>query len=303
MRAWRALQVALGIGYEQDTATLTLSAVSTIELPTRGATLQFIADGGPLGTFIAHEVSGSTREGTIVIECAAVEPESQIRKPRDRSWRGGPLESFVRTIAEDAGLTAVVNPTIGGIILAARPQIAVSDLTFLQRLVEQHHGRLLIQEGRLLVSLVDQPLTQPPAFRVNLLDAAVWVTWRRSWNDTQQRIQAAYLAEDGATLETVEVGTGAPARRLPLTYATRDDALAAADAQLTYSETSRDHVEITTSLAPTARVLQPLDLVGADQRIPVGFPPLVIHQIEHTLGESVAETTITGRPATASTTS
>ena len=299
---WQALQISLGVGYEQDTATLTLEASSLIQLPRRSAELRFVADGSALGTFAAREISGSTRDGTILIECTALDPEASIRQPRDRSSVGGRVDEMARTIAANADLTPIVNAEIGSHVFAPRPQLAVSDLAFLQRLVESAGGRVLIQEGRLIVTAGDQALDPLPALRVDLLTDGAWVDWRRGWSDRQPRIQAAYLLDDRATVEVVEVGSGSPTRRLPTTYATRTEALAAASSHITYGETSQDYLEIHTALTPTAQVLQPLDLVGASERIPTGFPALVVHAVQHTLGRSAAETTLTARPA-ASTTS
>lgn len=295
---WSGLQVSLGVGYEQDTASLTLSGVSKIALPEASADLRFVADGAALGTFAAREIAGSSREGTITIECAAIDPEAALRKPRDRTWRGGTFGSMVRTVANEAGLTPEVNPEIGAVVLAARPQLAVSDLAFIQRLAEQLQGRLIIQEDRLVITLVDQPAAALPALQIDLRASGVWVDWRRAWSSTDlQRIEAAYVTEDGITIDLVEVGTGTAARRLPATYASRAEALAAAESHLTAGDVSRDYLEVHTGLTPTAQVLQPLELIGADDRIPVGFPPLVVHTVNHTLGRSVAETEITAKPA------
>ena len=298
-RNWSALSVSLGVGYKQDTATLTISAVGEISLPRSSAVLRFVVDGADLGAFTAREVSGSSRDGHIAIECTAVDPEAAARRPRDRQWETQALGSIVRTIAGDAGLTPVVNNKIGGLEVTARPQLAVSDLAFLQRLVESRGGRLILQEDRLVVTLGDEPVAALPALQVDLRVEGAWVDWRRGWNSVQQRVVAAYLLEDGVTLEIVEAGSGNTERRLPNVYPSRDEALAAAHSHLAASEVSRDYVEISTGLTPTAQVLQPLELLGADTRIPVGFPPLVVHSVQHTLGRSVANTVITARPAVA----
>lgn len=296
-RNWSALSVSLGVGFKQDTATLTISAVGDLALPRSSAVLRFVVDGADLGAFTAREVSGSSRDGHIVIECAAVDPEAAARRPRDREWESQSLGSIVRTMARDAGLTPVVNGEIGALEVPAQPQLGVSDLAFLQRLVEARGGRVVLQEGRLIVTLRDQPVATLPALRVDLLADGAWVDWRRGWSDVQHRVVAAYLLEDGATVETLEVGSGDTMRRLPTVYPSRDAALADARRHLAAGEVSRDYIEVHTGLTPTAQVLQPLELIGAGARIPVGFPGLVVHSVQHTLGRSTAQTVITARPA------
>ena len=298
-RNWSALNVRLGVGYKQDSAALTISAVGEIALPRSSAALRFVVDGADLGSFAAREVSGSSRDGHLRIECAAVDPEAAARRPRDRQWESQPLSSIARTIAGAAGLAPAVNGAIGGLEIPAQPQLGVSDLAFLQRLVESRGGRLILQEGQLIVTMGDQPVASLPALRVDLLAEGAWVDWRRGWSDVQQRVVAAYLLEDGATVETVEVGSGDTMRRLPNVYPSRDDALADAKRHLTAGEVSRDYLEVHAGLTPTAQVLQPLELLGADTRIPVGFPALVVHSVQHSLGRAAAQTVITARPATA----
>ena len=298
-RNWNALSVSLGVGFKQDTAALTISAVGDLALPRSSAVLRFVVDGADLGEFTAREVSGGSRDGHIVIECAAVDPEAAARRPRDREWETQSLGSIARTMAGAAGLTPVVNGEIGGMEVPAQPQLGVSDLAFLQRLTESRGGRVILQEGRLIVALGDQPGAALPALRVDLLADGAWVDWRRGWSDVQQRVVAAYLLEDGATIETVEAGSGGTVRRLPTVYPSRDAALADARRHLAAGEVSRDYVEIRTGLTPTAQVLQPLEMVGADRRIPVGFPALVVHSVQHTIGRSAAQTVITARPGAA----
>ena len=297
-RRWSALAVSLGVGYQQDSAVLTLSGTGGVELPRAGAALRFVADGADLGEFSAREVSGGSRDGRIVIECASVDPVAAARRPRDRQWADQTLGDIVRTVAADNGLTAAVNPEIGALRISARPQAATSDLAFLQRLAEGRRGRVVLQEDRLIVTSADQPVASLPALRVDVEARGAWIEWRRSWSRTQQRVTAAYLLDDGATVETVEAGSGDTRHRLPGVYPSRGEALAAARSRLTAGDVSRDYVEVSTALTPTAQILQPLELVGGDP-IPVGFPPLVIHSIQHDLGRAAARTVLTARPAVA----
>ena len=299
-RNWSALSVDLGVGYQQDTAKLTISAVGDVALPGSSAVLRFVADGADLGSFAAREVSGSTRDGHLVIECAAVDPQAAaMQRPRDREWETQTLGSIARTIAADAGLTPVVNNEIGSVEVAAQPQLAVSDLAFLQRLVESRRGRVVLQEGRLIVTFYDQPVASLPALRVDLLAEGAWVDWRRGWSKIRQRVAAAYLLDDKVTLATVEVGSGDTVRRLPNLYPSRDEAVADARRHWAAGDTSRDYVEIHTGFTGAAQILQPLEMTGADARIPTGFPPLVVHSVHHSLGRSAARTIITARPAVA----
>ena len=74
---------------------------------------------------------------------------------------------------------------------------------------------------------------------------------------------------------------------------------AAAHAHIVVGDASQDVVEIPTGLTPRAQVLQPRRLITASPVIPIGFPPLVVRSVQHTVGRSASQTVITARPASA----
>ena len=79
----------------------------------------------------------------------------------------------------------------------------------------------------------------------------------------------------------------------------RSEAEAAAHAHIVVGDVSQDVVEIPTGLTPRAQVLQPRRLITASPVIPIGFPPLVVRSVQHTVGRSASQTVITARPASA----
>ena len=89
-----------------------------------------------------------------------------------------------------------------------------------------------------------------------------------------------------------------PRGRCPVAPA-RSEAEAVANAYIVVGDVSQDVVEITTGLTPRAQVLQPRRLITAGPVIPIGFPPLVVRSVQHTVGRSARQTVITARPASA----
>ena len=87
-----------------------------------------------------------------------------------------------------------------------------------------------------------------------------------------------------------------PRGRFPVAPA-RSEAEAAANAHIVVGDVSQDVVEITTGLTPRAQVLQPRRLITASPVIPIGFPPLVVRSVPHTVGRSASQTVITARPS------
>ena len=129
-----------------------------------------------------------------------------------------------------------------------------------------------------------------------------WVTWSRGWRRTLSSVRAGYLLEDGSTTEFVEVdadGEEGTARTLPTTFPSREAAESAAAAAVARTDTSRDTVDLFGGFLPTANVLQPLRIVGGEDRIPGGFPPLIVRRLQHSIGRQAATTRIAATAAAA----
>ena len=90
-----------------------------------------------------------------------------------------------------------------------------------------------------------------------------------------------------------------PRGRCPVAPARSEAEAAATRAYVWWGDVSQDVVEIPTGLTPRAQVLQPLRLITASPVIPIGFPPLVVRSVQHTVGRSARQTVITARPASA----
>ena len=292
--------MTLGLADVEDTAELTLSRpAGRIQLPPQSAAVSFAVNGADLGRFEIGHVAGDTRAGTLTLHCGSVDAESNLREPRDRSWPGRPFSSIIAAIAADAGLVPAVEPGIGRRVLAARVQVGESDLQFARRLTANLGGRLIIQEGRLIVTSGDTAQVSPlPPLRVNLRADGSWARWRRDWRTRIGRVRASYLGEDGVTVESVEVGSEGDyptVRTLPSTFPSKGAAEAAARAWLARSDTSHDFLELITAFTPSAQVLQPVAIAGAD-RLPGGFGSFVVHQVRHNIGGEAATTTLTVAP-------
>ena len=160
-----------------------------LPLPDLGATLvfQITPEGSGAsalgGRFALRGLTGDTQAGTVTLEAAAVGPESTLREPRDVSWRGQSLASIAQAIAARADLDAAVAPSMGRRILAARLQTAESDHQFLRRLVTRLGGRLVVQDGHLIITAAGESVAASgaalPPLTVDLTATGVWLRWRQ----------------------------------------------------------------------------------------------------------------------------
>lgn len=306
-RAWQALSVQLGVGYEFDTARLTLGAPNgVVELPRR-ARLQFHvrrpAGGAEAVGHLFHStgVRGSSRDGTVVISASAVDPDGALNRPRTATWDGGPLSAVAEAVAERAGLAAVIDPALGRRVLAPRPQIGVSDQTFLGGLVNRLGGRLVIQEDHLIVADAADPQTASgvilPPVTVDLAASGAWIDWSRQDTDVVGRAEATYVGSDGVTVWAIGAGEGDAADRLPGTFDTPEMAAAASGRVVQDALAGQESLDITTGLRLDAIPLAQLVVRGA---LPTGFSgDLSIEAVRHEIGRRAATTTITARPVRA----
>ena len=316
---WQRLEVLHRIGDAHDTATLTLAAAATaLPLPPPGAQLVFqVTQEGerPLdlgGRFALRGLAGDTASGTVTLEAAAVDPASTLRESRDVSWRGQALASIAQAIAARADLDAAVAPSMGRRILAARVQTAESDHQFLRRLVTRLGGRLVIQDGHLIITAAGEAVTASgaalPPLVVDLTVTGAWVRWRQQSSTRLGQAAAAYVGDDGVSRGAVSAGDAdtAPMRRLPTTYPSREEAAGAAAQALADAETADAELELRLPFTPDAHVLHPvvLEAVPAALRaVLAALPPRwTLHQVRHQLGSrAAATTTLTCRPAPAQT--
>lgn len=302
---WRALTVIDGIDYEADSASLSLSAPTPleIEIPPLGAELRFAADGQNLGGPLhASAIHGDNRAGSVTVEAGALHPRTSLREPRDASWPGQTIGEIAAAIAERAGLIPAVSATLASAVPAGAIQSAESDEQFLRRLVARLNGRVVHKDGRLAVLPADETKSASgsplPPVEIDLRASGAWVRWRRSETAIVDIVQATHLEADGATparltLGELPQGRRPQRRKLPGVYASADDAEAAIRRTLAAGRSGFDYIEVRTSFLPAARALYPVVLSG----VPKGFPArLTIHQVRHELGRRVATTTVTARP-------
>ena len=303
---FRALNVSDGIGDEADSAVLTISAGTALQvaLPRLGADISFaVARDGrqavPLGdTYKTSGFAGSTRDGAITVEASAIDPKSSLRQQRDASYTGMSIAEIAVVIAERAGLVPAVSGMLADVVPEGAIQVAESDKQFLYRHVNRLNGRFVVKDGRLVVLAARERLSATtggalPALSVDLSEDGSWVRWRRADSEVRGSVSARVYGPDGSTILTLRAGSGTPIRRLPGVYSSPDDALRAAQRRLQQAQSSRDWVEIDRQLTPAARALYPLNAAGA----PVGFSgELTIQEVWHTVGQQVARTVIRARP-------
>ncbi len=169
-------------------------------------------------------------------------------------------------------------------------------------------GRLVIQDGHLIITAATASGAALPPLVVDLTVTGAWVRWRQQSSTRLGQAAAAYVGDDGVSRGAVSAGDAdtVPMRRLPTTYPSREEAAGAATQALADAETADAELELRLPFTPDAHVLHPvvLEAVPAALRaVLAALPPRwTLHQVRHQLGSrAAATTTLTCRPAPAQT--
>ena len=227
-------------GLEADQLDLTLEDHDgRLALPPRGAELHLAMGwrGQPLvdrGTYIVDEVEHSGAPDVITIRARSADMRQGLPGKRTQSWGAITLGEIITTIAGRHGLEPKTGQHLQGIYLEHIDQTEESDLHFLTRLAERFDAIATVKAGRLLFipegAGTTAGGTEIPAIR---LTRQAGDQHRYSVTDRDAYTGVVAQWHDAAAAEPREVvaGSSEEPKRLRPTYATEDDALAAAQSE------------------------------------------------------------------------
>ena len=264
-------------GLEADQLDITLADHDgQLAIPPRGAELQ-VAFGWQeeglvdKGRFTVDEVQHTGTPDQLTIRARSADMRGQLPGKRTQSWHDVTLGEIVTTIAGRNSLEPVVAAALNGIRIGHIDQTDESDLNFLTRLGERYDAIAAIKAGRMLFTVAGQGLTASgramPAItltrrdgdqhRYSVTDRDAYSGVKAYWNDTR-----------GAARHTVLAGTEENAKQLRPTYATEDDALAAARAEWQRIQRGLAEFELTLALGRADLLPEtPLTLAGFKPQI------------------------------------
>ena len=146
------------------------------------------------------------------------------------------IANVVQTVAEDHGLKALIDESLGAVVVGHIDQVGESDASRLTRLarlhdaVYKHGGNALIMARR---GARPHSLSTGRSLAGRAVSAGV-LRWAVRYDARPEvaRVVAAYQDLDAGAPGVVEAGSGRPTKRLPTTYASEQAAMAAAEAHL-----------------------------------------------------------------------
>ena len=280
-------------GLEADQLDITLADHDgQLAIPPRGAELQ-VAFGWQeeglvdKGRFTVDEVQHTGTPDQLTIRARSADMRGQLPGKRTQGWHDVTLGEIVTTIAGRNRLEPVVAAALNGIRIGHIDQTDESDLNFLTRLGERYDAIAAIKAGRMLFTVAGQGLTASgramPAItltrrdgdqhRYSVTDRDAYSGVKAYWNDTR-----------GAERQTVLAGTEENAKQLRPTYATEDDAIAAARAEWQRIQRGMAEFELTLALGRADLLPEtPLTLAGFKPQIDA--TAWLVSEVTHSLND------------------
>lgn len=227
-------------GLEADQLDLVLTDDDgALGLPPRGAELSVAIGwkGEALterGTFVVDEVEHSGSPDRLGIRARSADMRGTLPGKHTQSWHKLTVEDIVTTIAKRHDLTPKIGSTLGGIRIGHIDQTDESDLNFITRLAERYDAVATVKAGNLLFISAGQATTasglEIPPIIIRRTDGDQH-RYTVSDRDSYTGVIAYWNDVSGAQRKEVIAGSGDNAKRLRPTYASPEDALAAAKAE------------------------------------------------------------------------
>lgn len=228
-------------GEQADTLSLTLAdPKDELPLPKHGSRLELALGwvGDALiekGEFTVAEVEYNGEPATLSVFALGANVVADLPGKKSRSWHRVSLASVVREIAAEHSLTPIISRSLLSINLPAPQQIEESDLHFLNRLAKPHDAIASVKNGNLIFMKKGEAVTQSgkplPTVTVRRTQTTRH-NYRHSQRDVFTGVQARWHSKAEGKYITEQVGTTERNTVLNGSWATSEEAIHAATAEL-----------------------------------------------------------------------
>lgn len=244
---------------EADTLDITLDdSDGRMTIPKRGAVLAVSIGwaGESLvnkGTFKVDEVEHSGAPDIITLRARSASMTKGLSERREQSWHGKTIADIVRTVAGRHKLDPRVAAAIGKILIPHIDQTHESDMSFLTRLAKRYDAVMNIKDAHLLFMPIGEARTASgkpldileitrkdgDQHRYHIAERENYAGVRAHYHDTgkAKRKSVVVGGEDNHNMKV-----------LPETYATKDEAMAAAQAEYKRVQRSQATLDLTLAL-------------------------------------------------------
>lgn len=236
-----SIEVTDEIDDKSDRLVVTLdNRDGQIDLPSMDAKLTVwlgyrLAPLSLMGVYSVDALSGEGPMRTLTISATAADMKGEIRAPRTVAWQDVSLADIVGTIAERAGLTAMIGDAISRIRWPYLAQTAESDLHFLTRIARQIDAIAKPAGGHLVVQPRASETTASgdavPVVAPAEGDISHW-SWEIDSRNVDGSVEAVWIDPDSASRNVYRAGSDDPVTRMRQSYASEEEARRAAEGRL-----------------------------------------------------------------------
>ena len=281
-------------GFKSDTTEITIdNRDQRVALPLVGAKLE-IALGfketglTAMGHYIVDDLAGEIMPETMTISAKAADMLGTIRAPKTRAWEAVTLGDIVGTIAGDHNLKPAISGDLKPAFYSYLAQTSESDLNLLTRLARDLNATVKPAAGHLVFVPRGSGKTASgediPPLVIHRTDISRG-SWKLTGRGKYGKVTAEWAELGTAVVHRVSAGDKAPELKLRHRYASKAEAVRAAEGALAAG--ARASGKISLQLGGFYGDLgagAPIDLRGV-------LPELVgvwnVTRVEHRLGETL----------------
>lgn len=240
------------------------------------------------GEYIVDEIEHGGTPDTLSLRCRSAELRATLRQRATHSWHESTLGAIVHDIATRNGMQARVDARLAQVPVAHIDQTNESDVHFLTRLGRQYDAVATVKKG-LLVFL---PIASTRTAGGRELGAILLTRssgdrhrYHAAARDSYSGVRARWRDKRAAQDKAAVAGSEDNLKTLPDTYASEDDALGAARAELGRIERGAATLEIELAIGQPALMAQtPVNVRGFKPEI--DGQDWLCKAVEHTLGDN-----------------
>lgn len=293
-------------GVSADTVRIDLNDFPVAAIPRKGAIIRVwlgygVAGMAYMGSFTADEIEVQILPYKMSITGKSADLRKSAKQNRERHWDNKSINEIVTQVANDNGLTAKVDPTIGAHVYEWMGQQNESDIHFLERLADRHGAIFSVKDGNLVFAergagkstsgadltpvVVTPSILQPDSCRVRFSDRTQYKAVKASYPDRDKAEKVDVEAESDPDGEAVY--------RIGEQFADEAEATAAAKAKA--GELKRRQASFSCTIVgdPAARGGAPLTF--ANCRPGIDGLPFIIETATHRYSKSGYTTSLDGQ--------
>jgi len=237
-----------------------------------------------IGTYFVKEIAIDGATKTVSLKCNAAPKSMRSQKTKNNDCS---LGEFSSVMASDLGFTSAVNDELTISKLVDSLQFAESDMSYLTRITRKLGAIAKPADGHIVIANEGSGKSVSgknlPTKNIDASEVANYSCHFReteSEEDAAGTVYANWYDKNSGEYHLEKVGSGSPATELQEIFATRDQAITAAQAKLKRTAKTNKTFSLSTSGRPDLFAESPLILNGFSAKIPKSW---IISKVEHTI--------------------